>query len=143
MEEVEITKNGAINWAISYMKNAKTFKSKVGACLYTKEYCYGGYNIETRIHKGYHAEEVAIINALLNNIHPRRFKGIIIVYEFKGHTGVYPACASCRQFLHEFTNPDLLVTVVDTKGKIIFEDTLKNLYPQPYPNNPMERWEQL
>jgi len=84
---------------------------------------------------------VALINALLCNEKPTNFEGIIIVYKFKGHTGTYPACASCRQFLWEFTNPDLLITVVDTEGNIIFEDTLRNLYPSPYPNNPMERWE--
>jgi cytidine deaminase len=128
-------KQRAIKLSIEAMSKAKTFKGNVGACIYTDEECYIGFNIETKIHKGYHAEEVAIINSMLNNIDPKTIKGIIIVYVFKGNinNNIYPACASCRQFLWELTNPNILITVIDLEGKVMYEDTLKSLYPFPYP----------
>jgi len=132
----------AINLSIEAMKRAKTFKSRVGACLYTKNGYYVGFNVETRIHKGYHAEEMALINAMLHDVKPKDFLGIVIVYVFKGYeTGIYPMCASCRQFIWEFTNPNIMVTVVNPNGKILFQDILKNLYPMPYPHHPEKRWD--
>lgn len=121
------------------MKHARASKSKVGACVYTRatRYCYakmyGGFNIENRCHKGYHAEEVALLNAIAHRNMPDDFEGIVIVYKFAGHDSVYPGCGHCRQLLWEYTNKDLLITVVDTNGKIRFEKKLGKLYPFPYP----------
>jgi cytidine deaminase len=130
---MENQKQEAIKLAVSSLKKAKTYGGRVGACIYTKTgKLFLGFNVETKIHKGYHAEEVAIINSLINESKPEEATGVIIVCELD-NKGIFPACASCRQFLWEFTNPDLLVTVVNTKGEILFEDTLTNLYPMPYP----------
>jgi len=136
-------KEKAIELAIDYMRKARTFKSSVGACIYTDKGCYPGFNVESYIHKGYHAEEVALINTMLHNVDPKKVKGIVIVYVFRGGqiTSIYPACATCRQWLWEFTNPDILVTVVNPLGKIIFEEKLKKLYPMPYPKQ-VTRWEE-
>ena len=113
------------------MSKSITFKSKVGACIYTNHSCYSGFNIETKIHKGYHAEEVALISCLRHH-KGSSIKGIVIAYDFLTK-GIYPACAYCRQFLWELTQPNLLITVVDLNGEIIFEETLNKLYPYPYP----------
>lgn len=131
-------KKAAIREAIKAMERAITFRSRVGACLYTKDRLFTGFNIENKIHKGFHAEEVALIKALDADVDPSDFLGIVIVYSFnEKQTNIYPACASCRQYLWEFTSPDLLITVVDQKGNIRFEATLKELYPMPFPRN---RW---
>jgi len=129
-------KKKAIKLAIEYCKKAITFKSRVGACLYTNRKLFPGYNIENKVHKGYHAEELALINSILNNVNPNDLKGIIITYEME-EDKIYPTCASCRQWLWEFTNPDLLVTVVDLNGNIKYENTLSKLYPLPFPKR---RW---
>lgn len=131
-------KRQAIDEAMEYRKRAVTFKSKVGACLYTQTALFGGFNFETHIHKGYHAEEVALIRGIISGAGKKEFIGIVIAYDFEHSPGrygraVYPACASCRQFLWEFTNPDLLISVADTNGRIMYENTLDNLYPYPYP----------
>jgi len=127
-------KERAIIAAIQAMKKAISFRTKVGACLYTQDKLFPGFNIENKTHKGYHAEEVAIIKALDKQINPEDFIGIIIAYDFKD---IYPACGSCRQYLWEYTNPELLITVVDIHGNIRYEAKLKELYPMPYPK---ERW---
>jgi cytidine deaminase len=132
-------KSVAIKEAIKAMDKAITFKSKVGACLYTDKECFIGFNMENKIHKGYHAEEVAIINSKLYGTQKNEYKGIVIVYHFPSIVSnglkddIYPACATCRQYLYENTNKDILITVVDSQGNIRFEDTLENLYPYPYP----------
>ena len=127
------TKQKAIKCALEMVDKAITFRGRVGACLYTKTgKLFPGFNIETHIHKGYHAEEVAIINGLLAGTKPEEFEGIVIFCKLEG-SGVFPACASCRQFLWEFTNPQLLVTVIDSTGIILYESDLATLYPKPYP----------
>ncbi len=139
MTHLELTKHIAIKKAIEAMGKAITFKSSVGACIYTDYDYYIGFNFENKIHKGYHAEEIAIINSKLNNVQNNQYKGIVIVYHFPDHLEidgedkVYPACASCRQFLWEYTNPNILITVVDINGNIKYENTLEKLYPFPYP----------
>jgi len=127
MEKLAI-KEKAIRKALKMLKYSITFTTEVGACLYTKYKLYPGFNIENKIHKGYHAEEVAVINALLHGEYPSSFIGIIIA-------GSYPSCASCRQLLWEFTNGSLLITIVDNEGNIMYENTLKELYPMPYPES--------
>ena len=49
----------------------KNHYTKVGACIYTKEgYYFTGFNIQNRCHKSYHAEEMAILNCIINNFNP-------------------------------------------------------------------------
>jgi cytidine deaminase len=134
MKEYNLQKEVAKNIAINSMKKSITFKSKVGACLYSKEKYFSGFNIENKVHKGFHAEEVSIIEFLKSGIDKKDLIGIVIVYDFNiNEEVVYPPCAICRQYLWEYTHPNLKVTVVKPDGSIIFEDKLKNLYPYPYP----------
>lgn len=127
-----MNKEDLIKLAISISEKAITFHSKVGAVILTKDgHAFSGFNIETHIHKGYHAEEVALISALKFGYKRTDFDTIAIAYTFPG---VYPACASCRQFLWEFTHPDLKIICFDISSNSRSEYTLKDLYPIPYPD---------
>ena len=120
-----------IKIAVDSMNKAITFKSKVGAAILTKDgSVFTGFNIETRIHKGYHAEEVALISFLKAGYKRGDIKAIAIAYSFEG---TYPACASCRQYLWELGGEDMEVACYDltnNKGSIF---KLIDLYPMPYP----------
>ena len=96
-----------------------------------------GFNIESRGFPNIHAEVVAIISCIKMGYIKNDYKAIAIVYAFPG---LYPACASCRQFLWEHTNPDLEVIAFDIstgKGQVF---KLKDLYPFPFP---AENYEEL
>ena len=121
-----------VNIALQTMNKAISFKSKVGAAILVKDgTIFTGFNIETYIHKGYHAEEVALISALKAGYKKNDFLAIAIVYSFEGE---YPGCASCRQYLWEFTNPDLVVVYYDISSNKGSAFVLKDLYPYPYPS---------
>jgi cytidine deaminase len=127
-----MNKEDLIKLAISASERAITFKSKVGAAILTRDgNVFSGFNIETYIHKGYHAEEVALISALKAGYKKTDFDSIAIAYSFPG---VYPACSSCRQFLWEFTHPDLKVICFEITNNSGSEVVLKDLYPLPYPD---------
>jgi cytidine deaminase len=127
-------KQQAIKECLESRKKAVARKTLVGACLYTSDKVISGWNLENRIHKGYHAEEVAILNARIQEIEPKEIEGIVVSFsrtDISKHTFM---CGDCRQRLWEFTfNSDLLVTEVDLDGKIIAEKTLGELYPNPFP----------
>ncbi len=127
-------KEQAIRECLLVRKNAIVRKTMVGATLYTDETYVSGWNIENRIHKGYHAEEVAILNARLRGINPKSIKGIVVSFSQSDISKFTFMCGDCRQRLWEFTfNPDLIVTEVDLDGKIVAEKTLGELYPNPFP----------
>ena len=124
--------NNLVQIALEAMNKAISFKSKVGAAILVKDgNIFSGFNIETYIHKGYHAEEVALISALKAGYKKNDFEAIAIVCSFEGQ---YPACASCRQVLWEFTNPDLVIIYYDISSGKGEAFQLKNLYPYPYPD---------
>ena len=124
--------NNLVQIALEAMNKAISFKSKVGAAILVKDgNIFSGFNIETYIQKGYHAEEVALISALKAGYKKNDFEAIAIVYSFEGQ---YPGCASCRQMLWEFTNPDLIVIYYDISSGKGEAFQLKNLYPYPYPD---------
>lgn len=118
--------------------------TKVGACLYSENYdgvtmFWKGFNIQNHSHKSYHAEEMAVLNYLIDNAeYPIRTKflpnGIVVAFDHEQIKDYTLCCAHCRQVLWEYLkNPDLLVTEVDLEGNIIAEKTLGELYPNPYP----------
>jgi len=117
------------------MKLALTFRSRVGAVLVAENNrTFLGFNIENYCHKGYHAEETALINALLHGYRGTMLKELYLTYDFYGHSeNIYPMCGHCRQLYWEFTHPDLVVTVVNQKGDILYRGKLSELYPFPYP----------
>lgn len=114
-----------------------TFKTAVGAAILTKDgqITIGG-NYENKIHKGIHAEVGALyLASFLHGYRGKDFVAIAVVYDNKPGEPPYPACAECRQWLWEGTNPNLIIIAANTKGEILYIDTLKNLYPMPYPSN--------
>ena len=132
---IEVIKRKAIEKCLKWRERAVCRKTKVGAALYTKDSIIGGYNLENKSHKGYHAEEVAILHARLQNINPDEIQGIVVSFSGKEIINLTFMCGHCRQIVWEFTlNPDLLVTEVDAEsGKIVKEVKLGKLYPYPYP----------
>jgi len=121
-----------VQMAIEAMNKAITFKSNVGAVILTIDgSLFTGFNIETYIHKGYHAEEVALISALKAGYSKRDIIAIAIAYSFAGS---YPACASCRQMLWEFTNPELRIIFYDVSSNSGSAVRLVDVYPLPYPD---------
>jgi cytidine deaminase len=127
-------KNIAIKSCLDYRQLAIARKTYVGASLYTDSEVYSGYNWENRCQKGYHAEEMAVIQAQLRHANPKAIKGIVVSFSKNDISSLTFACGHCRQVLWEYTfNPDLLVTEVDLEGNIIAEKTLGELYPYPYP----------
>lgn len=117
------------------MKLALTFRSRVGAVLIAQNNrAFLGFNIEDHCHKGYHAEETALINALVHGYRGRMLKELYLTYDFYGDSdSIYPMCGHCRQLYWEFTHPDLIVTVVNQKGDVLYRGKLSELYPFPYP----------
>lgn len=126
-----------IDAAARAREKALTFKTKVGAAIQTKDgKIYAGFNIENRIHKGHHAEEVALIRALFEGYKGSDFEAMAIVYETSSEENPYPACASCRQYMWENTSPDLIVIAAQPDGTVLYKGRLKKLYPYPYPSKP-------
>lgn len=109
-------------------------KTMVGAALYSDNEIFAGWNIENRCQKGYHAEEVAVLNAQIHKADPKSFKGIIVSFSDNDIDRLTFMCGICRQYVWEYTlNPMLLVTEVDLEGNIIAEQILEGLYKYPYP----------
>jgi cytidine deaminase len=117
-----------------------TSTTKVGACLYDnyewEPHFWEGYNIQNRSHKSYHAEEMAVLNCLMETrdcLEPPKPVGLSVSFT-ANIAQITFCCGHCRQTLWEyFRNPELLITEVDLEGNIIAEKTLKELYPDPYP----------
>ena len=127
-------KKAAITLCLEYRLKAICRKTMVGAALYSDDVIFTGFNIENRCQKGYHAEEMAILNAQQTTVGPKSFKGIIVSFSGNDITQLTFMCGHCRQYVWEYTlNPDLLVTEVDIEGNIIKEVKLGELYPYPYP----------
>ncbi len=122
----------AINVAIEARKNAKTFRSSVGIAMQMYDgTIFPGFNIETYAHKGYHAEEVATINALSAGYHGTDFKRMIEIFQDAGHDEVeiFPACPlHCWGTLLEFTHPYLQIVVADVSGNVKYSIRLNELF---------------
>lgn len=112
-----------------------TFRTAVGAAILARDdkITIGG-NYENKIHKGIHAEIGALyLASFLHGYRKKDFVAIAVVYDNKPNEPPYPARAECRQWLWKGTNPDLIIIAANAKGEILYKDTLKNLYPMPYP----------
>jgi cytidine deaminase len=139
MTSIKTVKNVAINQAINEMVKAKLLPKhthKVGASLYTTDStCYGGFNIQNRSHKSYHAEEMAILCCYLSSVKPDTAIGMVITSTWQDNDWEHCyGCGHCLQMMWEYTgNPKFLITIVNVKGEILGEKTLGEVYPYPYP----------
>lgn len=117
-------------------KKARSFRTKVGVafCMYDGT-IIDGFNAETSGHKGYHAEEVAILKALDMGYNGVDFDFMVEVFQDAGHDEleIYPACPSCWTYLWEFTHKDLEILVADTAGEIRYSCKLKDIVHPPAP----------
>lgn len=111
-----------------------TSKTKVGALLYDIDgNIWEGWNIQNRCHKSYHAEEMAILNALLQKANMNHMQGMIVSFSSTIKKLTF-CCGICRQLIWEYIqNPNFLVTEVDLEGHILESKTINELYPNPYP----------
>jgi cytidine deaminase len=121
-----------ISIAIDALKDAITIRgSKVGVAIEMNDgSIFTGFNIESRGAPIIHAELVGVISALKAGYKPENFKTIAIICNFPG---IFPSCASCRQFLWEHTNPDLMIVVADPSTGNGGAFRLRDLYPLPFP----------
>lgn len=119
-----------IEVALESRKRAITFRSFVGAAIKTRDgKIFGGFNIEPYSLKGYHAEEVALIPALVNGYYGTDFDEIAIVYKDAGDNGseVFPGCPSCWGYLWDLTHPKLKIHNVDTEGTVLYSTKLNEI----------------
>ena len=139
----------AIDIALKYREQARTFRSKVGIAFVMYDgNVMGGFNIETYAHKGYHAEEVGLIRALAEGYNGVDFVSMVEVFQDAGHDEIeiFPACGlSCWGYLWEFTHPDLEIIVCDTKGNVHYKCLLKDIVHPPAPGQvfPSDKIRQL
>ena len=131
---METIKEKAIKASIEASTHAICRKTHVGAALYGSKSIDIGYNIENRCQKGYHAEEMAVLNAQLHNVDPKDIIGLVVTFSSDDIDRLTFCCGHCRQIVWEYTlNPKLLVTEVKPNGEIVEEITMEILYPWPYP----------
>ncbi len=133
-----------VDAAMSYMGKARTFRSSVGVAFEMYDgTIFGGFNIETYAHKGYHAEEVGVIRALAEGYNHTDFRRMVEVFQDAGHDEIeiYPACPlHCWGTLLEFTHPYLEIVVADTEGNVHYSTRLKDMFnlkppAKIYPSN--------
>ncbi len=133
-----------INAAVRSREMSRTFRSKVGVAYQMFDgKVIGGFNIETYAHKGYHAEEIGVINALSLGYNGTDFRRLVVVFQDDGHDDVevFPACPlHCWGTLSEFTHPYLQIIVADTSGKPHYATYFKDMFnlappAQMYPSN--------
>lgn len=127
----------AVKVALDYRERARTFDIKVGVAfeMYDGK-IFGGFNVETYAHKGYHAEEVGIIRALADGYNGVDFKRMVVVFQDTKdeEVEIYPGCAlSCWGYLWEFTHPGLEIVVADARGKVHYKTTLGEIIRPPSP----------
>jgi len=117
--------------AVEFRKRARTFRTSVGVAIETRDgMVFGGFNIETYMHKGFHAEEVALIRGLARGYNGRDFKRLVVVFQDAGHSDVeiFPTCLSCLSYLNEFTHTNLEIVVADLEGNIHYQTTMGELF---------------
>jgi|WetSurMetagenome_2_1015567.scaffolds.fasta_scaffold02220_11 cytidine deaminase len=121
-----------INASAQALQKAVIIKSsKVGCAVKMKDgTIFQGFNVESRGYPIIHAEISAVLSAIRAGYNKNDYEAISIAYEVSGN---YPACACCRQFLWEHTNPNLVVISVCLEDKSINGYILSSLYPLPFP----------
>lgn len=126
----------AVRIASEHRNLARTFRTSVGVAIETYDgKIFGGMNIETYGHKGYHAEEVALIRALAEGYNGVDFKRVVVVFQDAGHDEVeaFPACPSCWFWFYEFTHPDFEIISADLNGNVHYRALLKEIIHPPSP----------
>ena len=109
--------------------------TRVGAVLFDSDgNKYLGYNIQNRVHKSYHAEEIAVLNALLQGADMKKMVGMAVSFS-KTIKDLTFCCGCCRQVMWEYIqNPDLIIYEISIEdGSIVDSKMLSELYPFPYP----------
>jgi len=94
-------------------KKAIAERTNVGVCIVAfpdKPKYYQGANLENSLKKTYHAEEVAIIQALMDGARKKDF--YFMVQLAFGKDKIYPCCLSCLSYLWEYTHPEFIVYTV-------------------------------
>lgn len=115
----------AIDTAYNMQKRALAEKTHVGCAFIMRDgKVIGGANIENSYKKAYHAEEVAIIRAIIQGYGKEDFSTLVQVAFAEDK--VYPACLSCIAYLWDYTNPNLEILIVHNH-EIIRKMTLKSL----------------
>jgi len=101
-------------------------KYHVGAALRAASgKVYDGANVENAVYPaGICAERTALVKAVSEG--ERKFEAIAIATSNGGSP-----CGVCRQMLSEF-GLDLIVLVVDDKGALVHETTLRDLLPRAF-----------
>lgn len=105
---------------------------QVNAAVLTKDgEVYGGGNVENVNYSlTVHAEQSAILNAILalHGVGPSR-KFIEAVYVYCNGEKGFP-CGGCRQFIHEFATDTCVVIVEDFDG--VEQHSMDDLYPHAF-----------
>lgn len=106
-------------------KKALATRTKVGVCIVTTDgKFYQGANFENNLKKTFHAEETALIHALMDGKRKTDFK--YMVQLAFGPNKVYPCCLSCLAYLYDYTHPDFKIYTI-WKTEIKHIATLKEL----------------
>jgi len=125
-----------VSVAMQSREMARTFRSKVGTALQTKDRWFGGSNIELYAYNGYHAEEMSVISGLEEGYRGKDFPRLAEVFQDAGHKEVeiFPACAlHCWGVMYAFTHPGIEIVVADVEGKVHYEARLNQILHPPYP----------
>ena len=130
MTNPDTVKKWAIHLALEEREKAillPKHTTKVGAAVYTTDdTVYGGFNMQNRSHKSYHAEETCLICCMLSSVKPETLIGMVITYSDNNLNNLTFTCGHCRQMLWEYThNPKLLITKVDLNGNILAEKNIR------------------
>lgn len=125
----------AIEEAVEYRDQARTYGTKVGVAVGTFDGAvFGGFNMENKRHKGVHAEEAALIHAMLNGYNATDLRSLVVVYgDGEGDIDIFPACLSCLAFAWDYAHPKLNVVVADTAGDIKYCERLEDIVSHPGP----------
>lgn len=115
----------AIKQAYEAQTKAIAQKTNVGCCISTYDgKLYQGANLENSYKKTYHAEEVALIHALMDGARGEEFYFMVQIAFDKDK--IYPCCISCLAFLWEYTNPNFIIMVA-YENQIVYQKSLKEL----------------
>jgi len=124
----------AIAEAREYREQARTYSTRVGVAVETFDgEVFGGFNMENKRHKGVHAEEAALIHAMLHGYNATDLRSLVVVYaDSSGHnSGIFPACLSCLAFAWDYAHPKLNVVVADTDGELLYHERLDAVVEHP------------
>lgn len=116
--------------AVLENSHAPFSKFRVGAAILTESgNIYKGCNVEDPSFGGTICAERSAAVASVASEGFKRFKAIAIASESEEPA---PPCGICRQFLSQFTGPDVPVYLVSTKSEIIKMISFGNLMPYAF-----------